>query len=93
MSVKRIYYGTINVSKLVEEVKKGNPAVYKSDKTGDLYLNVNVFCSDELDKFGFNGAISNSVQENDKDKRFYLGNIKLSKRNEVDKKDLDSISL
>ena len=63
---------SINLSKLIEEAKKGNKAFSKSEKTGDIYLNANLYFNEERDKYG-NDASFRSWNK-DKEDLFYFGN-------------------
>lgn len=53
--------------------------IWKSEKTGKQYLNINVWINDDADKFGNNGSIQvNQTKEEReaKDTKVYVGNLK-----------------
>lgn len=87
-----IYYGNLNISKLAKAVKEKHPAVYKSEKTGDIYLNFNLFVSKNgPDKFKNHGSICSSQSEQDKEKGFYFANFRLGNIKEVSDEDVKEI--
>ncbi len=85
------YYGSINLTKLINAAKALHPSIFKSEKTGDIYVNVNLFISEQKDKFKNNGAICTSQSEKDKEKGFYFGNFKENEKNKVSKEDVNNI--
>lgn len=91
MRNSKIYYGSINLSKLVKAVKENHPAVFKSTKTNDIYINFNLFVSDEKDKFKNHGAMCTSQSESEKDKSFYFANIKLNEKKEITEEDFNDL--
>jgi hypothetical protein len=53
--------------------------IYKSEKTGKSYLNINVWINDEADKFGNNASIQISQTKEQRDAgepKKYVGNLK-----------------
>ena len=53
--------------------------IWKSEKTGKQYLNINVWINDDADKFGNNGSIQVSQTKEERDAnepKKYVGNIK-----------------
>lgn len=91
MRSSKIYYGSINLSKLVKAVKENHPAVFKSDKTNDIYINFNLFVSEEKDKFKNHGSLCTSQSESEKNKSFYFANIKLNEKKEISEEDLNDL--
>ena len=87
-----IYYGNLNISKLAKAVKEKHPAVYKSEKTGDIYLNFNLFVSKQgADKSKNHGSICSSQNEQEKEKGFYFANFRLGNTKEVSDEDIKGI--
>lgn len=91
MRNSKIYYGSINLSKLVKAVKENHPAVFKSVKTNDIFINFNLFVSDEIDKYKNHGALCTSQSESEKEKSFYFANIKLNEKKEISQEDLNDL--
>lgn len=71
------FYGSINVTKLLEEMKNKHSSFFKSEK-GNIYLNVSVWLNDKEDDYGNVLAIKANPKKEKKDveKGFYIGNCK-----------------
>lgn len=53
--------------------------IWKSDKTGKQYLNINVWLNDEPDQYNNNGSIQvgqTKEEREAKEKKVYVGNLK-----------------
>ena len=71
--MSKLLNGSINLSKL-DKTK-----LFKSPKTGDVYLNVNVWLNDEVDDYGNNASIQQSITKEEREageKATYIGNLK-----------------
>ena len=71
------FYGSIDFTKLVEQVKAGNKAFTKTEN-GKIYLNVRVWVNDETDKFGNIASLQSNFKGAQKEDKFYFGNLKES---------------
>ncbi len=79
------YYGSIDFTKLLENLKSGKLKTYKTEK-GQNLINVNVYVNDAPNEFGNIASISVplkdeffEVSENGKNiKSIYIGNLKKS---------------
>lgn len=88
-----IYYGNINLSKLITALKNQHPSAFKSEKTGDIYINVNLFISENPDQFKNHGSICTSQKVEDKEKGFYFGNFKKSEARVISQDDLNNLNV
>ncbi|WP_322970303.1 hypothetical protein [Faecalibacter sp. LW9] len=73
----KLYYGSIDFSKLLEEAKKGNKAFSRA-QNGKIYLNLNVWINDEKDQYGNDASIQSTFKDAKKEDKFYFGNLKAS---------------
>ena len=87
------FYGSIDFSKLIEQAKAGHKAFTKSEKNGKIYLNVDVYVKDEVDKFGNIASIRGTFKGATKEDKFYFANLKESQFNEqkVEASDVDGL--
>jgi len=76
----KYYYGSINLSKLLQAAKEQHSGIaraVKQDGTkGDIYVNLTVWENDELDKYGNKLAIQVNPAKDSQDQKFYIGNLK-----------------
>lgn len=79
--MSKLLYGSINVSKILEEAKKGNKAFYKAEN-GTIYLNLNVWINDDKDNYGNIASIQSNFKDATKEEKFYFGNLKENERKE-----------
>lgn len=77
----KLYFGSIDFSKLLEEAKKGNKAFSRA-QNGKIYLNLNVWINDEKDQYGNDASIQSSFKDATKEDKFYFGNLKASEPNQ-----------
>jgi hypothetical protein len=92
------FYGSINITKLLEELKAKHSGFYKGSD-GKVYANVTVWLNETKDKYGnvMSIKINPSKERKDIDQPFYLGNCKKSdgpkpiSDNEVNDINLDEI--
>lgn len=73
------FYGSIGVTKLLEELKAKHSGFYKGNN-GKVYGNCTVWLNEQPDKYGnvISIKINPSKDKKDIDKAFYLGNLKKS---------------
>lgn len=74
----KLYYGSIDFSKLLELAKAGDKAFSKSEKNGKIYCNINVWVNDTKDDYGNDASIQTSFKDATKEEKVYFGNLKLS---------------
>ena len=84
----KMYSVKITLTKIDKDV------LFKSDKTGAIYLDAVMFVNEEKDQYGNNGSIMQSYPE---DKRpetpNYIGNIKLIEKEPVKSAEVDDNDL
>lgn len=73
--MSKLYYGSIDFSKLLEQAKKGHKAFSKS-ANGKIYLNLNVWVNDEKDQYDNVASIQANYKDAPKEDKFYFGNLK-----------------
>lgn len=78
--MSKLYYGSIDFSKLLEQAKAGHKAFSKASN-GKIYLNLNVWVNDEKDQYGNDASIQATFKDAAKDDKFYFGNLKESDYN------------
>jgi hypothetical protein len=89
------FYGSINVTKLLEELKSKHSGFYKGSD-GKLYASCTVWLNETPDKYGnlLSVKINPSKDKKDIEKAFYLGNMKKSDGPKpVSDNDIDNINL
>ena len=78
-------YGSIDVTKIIELMKRGHSSLSKSEKNGHIYMNIVQWVHSEEDKYGNRVSIQPSCDKNATDaektdtKGIYLGNLKIAK--------------
>lgn len=75
--MSKLYYGSIDFSKLLEQAKQGHKAFSKA-QNGKIYLNLNVWINDEKDQFDNIASIQANFKDATKEDKFYFGNLKES---------------
>jgi len=75
--MSKLYYGSIDFSKLLEQAKAGHKAFSKAEN-GKIYMNLNVWVNDQKDQYGNDASIQASYKEAPKEDKFYFGNLKES---------------
>jgi hypothetical protein len=73
------FYGSINITKLLEELKAKHSGFYKGSD-GKVYANCTTWLNEQPDKYGnvVSIKINPSKDKKDIEKAFYLGNLKKS---------------
>lgn len=72
---KKINYGSLCYTEIVEQAKKGHPAFSRA-QNGKVYFNVDIWMNDEHDKFGNQLSVSLSKKKGDDIKNVTIGNLK-----------------
>lgn len=75
--MSKLFYGSLDFSKLLELAKSGNKAFSKA-QNGKIYLNLNVWVNDEEDQYGNKASIQTNFKDAAKEQKFYVGNLKES---------------
>jgi hypothetical protein len=81
--MSKLLYGSIDVTKLLEEAKKGNKA-FSRGANSKIYLNVNVWVNDDKDQYGNIASIQATFKDATKEEKFYLGNFKENQPKPID---------
>lgn len=86
------FYGSVCLTDLIEQAKKKHSAFSKA-QNGKIYCNITVWLNDQEDKYGNTMSIqANSSKEMvGKEDKFYLGNCKKSKSQEIKDNDFDGV--
>lgn len=71
------YYGTVNISKILEEAKKKHSSFFKSE-AGHIYARIRCFINDVPDQYGNTIKIILVPKKDTEDQRWYIANLKLS---------------
>ena len=89
----RLLVGSINVTRVIEELNAKNNAFYKSPKNGDIYLNTKIWLNEEPDQFKNDGSIQINPPKDSEFTSKYIGNVRFveMKSNEVTDNDLQNI--
>lgn len=79
MKKNQLFYGSIDVTLLIEQAKAKHSAFTKGNN-GKIYASINVWLNSEPDKFGniMSVQINPSKEMKDLDKKMYIGNLKES---------------
>ena len=78
MEVKsRMLYGSINVSELIDQLKKAHSGFTKASN-GKIYANVRVWLNEEQDQFQNDASIQITAKQDTGFANFYIGNMKFS---------------
>ncbi|WP_313373793.1 hypothetical protein [Chishuiella sp.] len=75
--MSQLLYGSINLSELNEQAKKGHKA-FSRGKNGKIYFNVNVWINDEPDQYNNDASVQLNFKDATKDDQMYIGNLKKS---------------
>lgn len=94
--MSQLFYGSLDVTTILAEAKKKHSAFVKADN-GKIYMNINIWINDELDKFGNKISIQlNSTKEKrETEGKIYIGNAKESERKDpqpISDNDLNAIN-
>jgi len=71
---KQLFYGSINLSELIDKAKDKHSAFKKADN-GNIYVAVQIW-ETENDKYGNDAGIQLSPAKDSTDKKTYVGNLK-----------------
>lgn len=88
----RLLLGSINITRLNEQLQAKNQCFYKTEN-GNIYANVKIWVSDEVDKFKNNATIQLNPEKESSSDNSYIGNFKFVevKPKEVTDEDLQNI--
>ena len=70
-------FGSICLSELNEQAKKGNKA-FSRGQNGKIYVNINVWINDTQDQYGNDASVKISTPKDEVDEKIYIGNLKFS---------------
>ena len=90
MQKSKLLLGSINATRLIDELKKGNKAFYKSQNSNDIFVNVKVWINEEKDKFNNDASIQMNPAVEFKDDAKYIGNLRFIE-NKINENDLSNI--
>lgn len=71
------YYGTVNISKILEEAKNGHSAFFKTEN-GHIYARTRCYINEEPDQFGNTMKMQLAPKKDTDDQKWYIANLKLS---------------
>ncbi len=97
MKENKLYSGSICVTDLLEQLKKGHSSFMKVASNGKIYCNVLLWENSELDKYNNSHSVQlNSKKENkESEPKVYIGNFKpIERKNsqqQVSQSDISSI--
>lgn len=77
----RLFLGSICLTELNEQAKKGNPAFSRAEN-GKIYVSVNLWHNEEPDQYENVAQLQLSKPKDSKEKTVYVGNFKLPKKKE-----------
>ena len=75
--MSQLLYGSVNLSELNEQAKKGHKA-FSRGKNGKIYFNVNVWINDEPDQYNNDASVQLNFKDAPKEEQVYVGNLKIS---------------
>lgn len=76
--MSKLFGGSICLTDLVEQARKGHSAFTKSPKNGKVYCNIVVWENDQEDKYGHTHAfqLSSTKEKREAEGKIYFGNVK-----------------
>lgn len=79
----KLFYGSINVTELLDKAKELHSAFSKSNKNQKVYANISVWLNDEPDQYGNVmsiklSATKEALQKDEEQGKVYIGNCKES---------------
>jgi len=77
----RLFIGSICLSDLNEQARKGNPA-FSRGNNGKIYVSVNLWHNEEPDQYDKVAQIQISKPKDSKEKSIYVGSFQLPKKKE-----------
>lgn len=84
----KLFTGSICLTDLIENAKKKHSAFSKANNE-KIYVNVNIWLNDELDKYENIGSLQLQKKKESEDKQIYFGHFKPSKQSEKEITDKD----
>lgn len=81
MSNGKFYTGSINLTELLDNAKKGHSAFVRAE-SGKIYVNVKMWVNDEPNKIGHHASIQLNPKKDAETENIYIGNLKLQERKE-----------
>ena len=93
MSNGKLFYGSLNLSTILEEAKKAHSA-FATGKNGKKYMSIKIWLNDEEDKFGNKMSVQLSAKKDAEKEKIYIGNLKESENiepKEFSQADIDAI--
>lgn len=77
--MNQLFGGSLCLSDLIDQAKKGHSAFSKSSKNGKVYCNILTWLNDKEDKFGniMSHQLSSSKENRENEPTFYIGNSKV----------------
>lgn len=90
MTKSKLLLGSINATRLIDELKKGNKAFYKSQNSNDIFVNVKVWLNEEKDQFKNDASIQINPSAENKEDAKYIGNLRFLE-NKINEKDLNNL--
>jgi hypothetical protein len=76
MTKSKLLLGSINATRLIDELKKNNKAFYKSQNSNDIFVNVKVWLNEEKDQFKNDASIQINPSAENKEDAKYIGNLR-----------------
>jgi hypothetical protein len=76
--MNQLFGGSICLTDLIEQAKKGHSAFSKSVKNGKVYFNMNTWINEEKDKFGnsMSHQLNSTKEKREAEGKIYIGNSK-----------------
>lgn len=74
--MSKFYYGSINLTKLLEKAKELHSGFIRGGEKKQVYVNITAWLNDEPDKFGNIISIQVNPAKEATDEKFYIGNLK-----------------
>jgi len=90
----KFYYGSINLTKLIDEARKMHSGFMRAGEKKQVYANVTLWHNDTPDKFGNTMSLQvNPAKDDTKFEKFYIGNLKEgeSRTEQITASDLNDI--
>jgi hypothetical protein len=81
MSNGKFYTGSINLSELLDNAKKGHSSFLRAE-SGKIYVNVKMWVNDEPNKIGHHASIKLNPKKDAETENTYIGNFKLQEKKE-----------
>lgn len=81
MSNGKFYTGSINLSELMDNAKKGHSAFIRAE-SGKIYVNVKMWVNEEPNQYGKHASIQLNPKQDTQDLSVYIANFKLQDKKE-----------